>query len=261
MTAWLLIDAGNSRLKCASWRAGRISRQRYREVAGDSARASAKWLRAQFATRFDRILISSVASAERNRALARAIYSAFGQRAEFARVRASAAGVRCGYAQPWRLGVDRWLAVLAAAHVESRRTGCLVVDAGTALTIDLIDQYRKHRGGLIVPGAAMMRSSLHGRTAGIAKRARGTGLSNGDAWGRDTATAIDRGAHLALVALIERCHQNALRDLGQRPRVVLTGGDSGELQVLLSLDTQRVEDLVLRGLLVLATRANASHFE
>src|SRR4029077_2103024 len=79
-------------------------------------------------------------------------------------------GVRNGYAETWRLGADRWVAMLGA-HARYPGRALWVVDVGTALTVDLLDEHGRHRGGLLVPGPALMVESLLRRTAGIRKRA------------------------------------------------------------------------------------------
>ena len=81
----------------------------------------------------------------------------------FVRTGERAAGVTNGYTVPGQLGVDRWAAIVAAWH--EQQTAVLVIDCGTAITIDYVDAGGRHRGGLIAPGLGTMRQSLSQNTA------------------------------------------------------------------------------------------------
>jgi type III pantothenate kinase len=80
----------------------------------------------------------------------------------FASVSAHCAGVTNAYTTVTQMGVDRWLATIAAFH--QVKGACIVVDAGSALTIDVVQADGKHAGGYIVPGLEMMYRSLLGDT-------------------------------------------------------------------------------------------------
>src|SRR5690606_16101045 len=85
---------------------------------------------------------------------------------EFATVTASCAGVQNGYVVPEKLGVDRWLALLAAYTTAAGP--CCVVDCGTTITVDFVDRTGRHRGGYIVPGLHLMRDALSMRSKALA---------------------------------------------------------------------------------------------
>jgi type III pantothenate kinase len=137
---------------------------------------------------------------------------------------------------PQRLGVDRWLAVMAAANPE--RTVC-VVDCGTAYTLDVVQADGQHLGGYILPGLSMMAQSLATKTAKIvidAAYAQQTCL------GISTTEAVTQGALAALAALTEKVSQQYDAD------VVITGGDGALLKQVLSAPCHYDADLLLRGL-------------
>src|SRR5262249_50802807 len=140
---------------------------------------------------------------------------------EFVVVRAEQFGVRCAYADPSRLGVDRWVAVLAAHHL-APGAAC-VIDAGTAVTFDAVDARGQRLGGLILPGPRLLASALDRNTDAIgathAPGARPLGL---DLLGKDTDTAVGNGAMLALTGALERAIAAVERSLGERPKVYLT---------------------------------------
>lgn len=148
---------------------------------------------------------------------------------------------------PDQLGVDRWLAVLACRALGYRPA--VVVDAGTATTVDLLDAQGRHLGGYIVPGIALMRASLESATA-FASGAQKQGDDGGHDPPRTTEGAIACGTIRAQYGVID----HALARLGPAARLVLGGGGAVELEPLLSQAPLRVEQLVLEGLAVLARR-------
>jgi type III pantothenate kinase len=219
--------------------------------------------------RYSRVVICSVAGTTMERALRRAARRAGNPAPQFIRSARSAAGVRNGYAQTWRLGADRWVAMLGA-HARYPGRALCIVDVGTALTVDLLDARGRHCGGLLVPGPALMVESLLRHTAGIRKRA-GFGVSAGSGsaararpgavrpiaaalFGRSTRAGLLSGSALACAALIERAFEEARRRLGRPPRLLLAGGGASVVSPLLRATHVREDHLVLQGLALLAGR-------
>jgi len=107
-----------------------------------------------------------VASVLGNRgSIAAEIRRRFNVEAEFAATSASLAGVRCGYREPHRLGVDRWLAVVAAW--QRTHHALAVISVGTAACADFVDADGRHAGGYIAPGLRLLVDVLDRRTAGV----------------------------------------------------------------------------------------------
>lgn len=212
---------------------------------------------------YERIVVCSVAGSALERALRRAASRGGNPAPQFIRSARSAAGVRNGYAQTWRLGADRWVAMLGA-HARYPGRALCIVDVGTALTVDLLDVRGRHRGGLLVPGPALMVDSLLWRTAGIRKRAglgagRGAGAGAGRAvaaalFGRSTRAGLAAGSALACAALIERALTEARSRVRGRPRLLLAGGGARAIVPLLRVPHVRADHLVLQGLALLASR-------
>jgi len=189
----------------------------------------------------------------------------FGLRTHRVRTVATAAGVTNGYAQPERLGVDRWLGLIAAHElralemdVHGPAAGPLVVaGVGTALTLDVLAADGTHRGGLLVPGPALMEDTLLQRTARIAASAGQDEPLVHEGLGRNTRGALQAGAWLAAAAVTERVAREA-----SATRLVLTGGGAEGVATRLepglaehvaadvapNLGLVVVPDLVLRGL-------------
>jgi type III pantothenate kinase len=247
----LLVDIGNTRIKWALWRDGRLSRMRAAFHAGWKQR---DYERALFRGHPLTMIVASVAGARVNRLVSRAAQRICGVRPRFIATSRRAAGVTTRYVETWRLGVDRFTGVIGARALLGSRGAC-VVNAGTAVTIDLLDAHGVHRGGAILPGPRMMVSSLLEGTAGIGRRARGNatrrtvrGRGRAGLFARSTRDAIEEGARYAVASTVDRSVVEAHDLLGRSPRVLLTGGGADELEPLIRARHIRVPDLVLRGI-------------
>jgi type III pantothenate kinase len=160
-----------------------------------------------------------------------------------------AAGVRNGYVDPSLLDVDRWLAVIGAFHCI--RGTCVVADIGTAATIDVVAADGRHRGGFIVPGPALMVSSLVSGTSDLGARHESSGPASSARFADNTRDAMERGCRLAVAALIDRSVEEAADEAGPLA-LLLTGGAAADVQPYLRCPVESRPDLVLRGLAVLA---------
>ena len=261
------IDIGNSRLK---WCLREERRLREDQAAVDSNRVPGRGFcaRADFNLQsgipglvlppeepLKRIRVCNVAGTGMLEELRQWADSCFGLPLEVASVCDGRSGVRCGYQQADSLGVDRWLALLAAW--DRLGESCVVVDAGTALTVDvLVAKDRKyndqtlveHLGGYIVPGLTMMSDALYTRTDGV-RPAPADLATLGP--GGDTGAAVQRGCIAMAVALVERVRaQTASQARGASVPLVLTGGDADSLLPFIIEPVQSIPDLVLDGLAI-----------
>jgi type III pantothenate kinase len=282
----LLVDIGNTRIKWAQLRDGRLGRQFAEPFAGWKAKDFARRVfglpasgagsghRAKRSSRkggvsvggdIDRVIVSSVAGARVNKVFTEAARHAHGPKPEFVASQREAGGVSTAYVEPWRLGVDRFVMAIGAHQLAKGRAAC-VISIGTALTIDLVDARGRHRGGAIVPAPPLMVDSLLTKTDGIRRRAGGSeGSSGSDGEGlspargssrsifaRTTREAIEEGALLAAAAAVDRGIEEARRAVGHSPVVLLTGGGANSVAPLIQRPYWSVPDLVLQGLAVLA---------
>lgn len=242
----LLVDLGNTRMKWAwlssIWGVGRMQAAAH---AGWQAKDFARALQALRPT--DRVMAVSVAASGVQRAFVAAIRERCGRAPQWLRSEQSAAGVRNGYREPWRLGADRWAALLGARSV---RRDVLVVDVGTAVTIDLLDAGGRHLGGAILAGEALMVSSLLAGTGGIRRRAARDRPRSRGLFAQSTREAIEAGAQHALRASVEAAVVAATHRLGRPPQLWLTGGGVTTLRRVLSIDHEWRPALVLEGLAV-----------
>lgn len=209
-----LFDLGNSRLKFAPLRDGGVGDI---VAIGHDGTAFAPGWEARLPAQLDAACMATVAAPELSARLAGAL-AARGARVAYARTLASLDGLRIAYAQPERLGVDRFLALLGA-HARGARAA-LVVGVGTALTVDLLDAGGLHRGGRIAPSPDLMRAALHARAPALAER----GGTYGE-FAADTDDALASGCEGAALALVERSLDEASRLLGsEAPELLLHGG-------------------------------------
>jgi len=248
----LLLDLGNTRLKWAlqsspgQWH-GQGAVAWHDDVAATLAR---DWIDMPMPTF---VAAASVVSAEREALLTEAVLRRFGLKPEWLRTPAHACGVANAYAEPGRLGVDRFLAMVAA-HAEGFGP-CVLAGLGTALTLDALTAEGRHLGGLIAPGPPLMQQSLLQATAQVRMDHPGEILELAD----NTTDAVISGCWQAAVALVERFATRMAPRLGGQPRLILGGGDAETLQRLLSQPAQLSHDSVLHGLAVWAdTQPSAS---
>jgi len=238
----LLLDVGNTRVKWA-W-------LEYLEIAPSGAVAHdtthRRWQGEIEADghRPSRIVVSNVAGPAFAAALTLWSRDHYAVEPEFVLARDRLLGVTNGYLRPAALGVDRWLALIAAWRSAPRAT--LVVNSGTALTVDTLDAAGRHRGGLILPGVQMLGESR-------APWAQGAELLPGRALDGLPPDPVP----LTLAALADRALGEFAAAIGTAPRFILTGGDAQLLEPFLPQSAEIVPELVLTGLAIVATRGDS----
>jgi len=156
-------------------------------------------------------------------------------------------GVRNGYEDYERLGLDRWLAMLGAFHLAAGNA-CLILDFGTAVTADFVAADREHLGGFICPGMPLMRNQLrtHTRKIRYGDEAAEQALSC-HVPGRSTVEAVERGCSLMLRGFVLTQLELARAYWEENFIVFITGGDA-ELVDGVAPDARVVPDLVFVGL-------------
>jgi len=233
----LLIDLGHSRAKWALARAGRIDPQSFAACPLDDWQALGKSLRAQGPGRVWVSAQSHATTVERLFHLAAAV----GVSLCPVQTGMVALPVRPAYPE---LGSDRWLA-MQACWQEQAAAFCLI-DLGSAITFDLVDDRARHLGGWIMAGRQALAASLHA-AAGSLPAAAGASPRAAQPE-RTTAQAIAGGLDLQLIGGIERALNVAGSQLGKTPQVWLTGGDAGWVSDRLGRPVRHDRLLVLKGL-------------
>ena len=235
----LAIDAGNSRIK---W--GMHADEAWVEQGAIPTAEPQRLSQALGKAAFDRAVIANVAG----EAVAQRLAAVVGEAADVRWVggRAEQCGVRSSYAEPAQLGPDRWAALIGARHLFAGP--CVVVNAGTTMTVDALSADSIFLGGCIVPGFELMRSALDVNTARLRKRDGAFSF-----FPDNTGDAIASGALNALAGTIDRMCRYVVETGEEEPLVVLSGGNAQLLAPLLNGRVQVVDNLVLEGLLRIGT--------
>lgn len=236
----LQLDVGNS---SAKWRL----------VNGEIVIARGNYLRANERSRaalincteaLDHIWVSSVAAAAAEEDLSGMLQERWGIVPWFARTQARTGNLCNSYADPGRMGVDRWLAMLGAREREQGRL--CVVDAGSALTIDIVSAAGQHEGGYIIPGPDLMERALLLDT----DRVRFDETAHyALAPGTSTAEAVRHGIALAQAGAVSLALDHAG---GQSPVLFYCGGGGETIMRLVGRVSQWAPDLVFEGLATMA---------
>lgn len=236
----LAVDAGNTRIKWGlhdgnSWQAkGWVA-------STDGAALDDAW---KGLAAPERIVASNVAGPQVATRIEKACQG-WPVRIQWAVAVESQCGVRNGYEPPSQLGSDRWAALVAARAIAPE--GCVVVNAGTAMTVDALTADGAFLGGLIVPGLATMLRALTENTAAIGKI---SGQYRDIP--RNTSDAVYSGALSAMAGAVRRMNTLLADETKRMPTCLLSGGDARLLLPLLSGRTRMVDNLVLDGLIRIA---------
>jgi type III pantothenate kinase len=258
MSSFLLIDIGNSRLKWASVDSKRNPIERDKKLwdhsgAIDTKLLSSKEHRAELAHYIlntiptpSAIGLCSVAT----ETAVEQINELLGPWQHCPQFRllgnSSYPSLRTQYQNTHTLGADRWAGLIAARQLSNDNT--LVINAGTATTIDFLGGNGMHYGGWILPGLGLMRQSLLQNTAGL----NVVGLDQASTGiGLDTASAIDEGSKLAHLGAIAQAMNFAKQQNQSITRIWLDGGNASALYgglIQNQISAEKMPGLVLRGL-------------
>ncbi|MFT4634905.1 MAG: type III pantothenate kinase [Arenicella sp.] len=248
----LLIDAGNTRTKWAfaANRSGSISASG--TIDGDDWSAISSYI-----GMVDCVWLSCVASERVRESIVQEVESLFGLKAQIAKVASNAGGLSNHYDDMNRLGVDRWVAALGARSLFSEGD-LIVIDAGTAVTIDWVSAENCFEGGVILPGFVTMHDSLLEHTAGI----QSTSKMVSSAIGKNTRDCVNAGVQFGLLGAIERvvaeisvvitARRNEAIDISKGPRLLIMGGDAEKIQSGSSLDLELQSNMIFDGLILLS---------
>jgi type III pantothenate kinase len=236
MKRWLF-DVGNTRLKCAPLGDnGRIGQVAALAHCGHGQLAELALLLPQ---RGDCAYVCSVASPRQSLAVIELLARRF-KCISVARATPGLAGIRNGYPRPARLGVDRFLAMIAARDLGIGPW--LVCGVGTAITVDLLDSEGVHRGGRIGPSPEVMRAGLHHAAAHLPPEG-----GQASAFALDTEDALASGCEGAAVGLVQDSIAAAASMLGATPGLLVHGGGAQALAARFA-QAQHEPSLVLQGL-------------
>lgn len=272
----LLIDIGNTRLKWGCENKGRIEQTGFI----NSLRLSRSLLD-QSMSSIDKpksVWISSVVSSSIHKVLVEWLLQRYQLHAQVIKVRQPVVGFSNAYADLDALGVDRWVAAIGARKCVEAKNGArkcveaknrarkcaeakdrsperpkakdiIIIDVGTAITVDCLTADNVFQGGVIYPGSRLMHDSLIGGTSGIKSQFSETD----QIIGKTTSECVNSGIAFGVAGAVERIVAEMLGSIGAATQIVLTGGGAQALSDKTNLDALYEPDLVLHGLMKIAT--------
>ncbi|MEN1678356.1 MAG: type III pantothenate kinase [Planctomycetota bacterium] len=156
---------------------------------------------------------------------------------------------------PGGVGIDRLLAAVAANRLRRPGKPVVLVDVGTAITVDLVTADGAFEGGAILPGVAMASRALHQQTDLLPELGIATLDAAPDAVGKNTRDAIQAGIFWGAVGAVRELIDRQSDRLTEPPQVLLTGGMAPSVARLLGgpeITVRYVEHLVLSGIAIAA---------
>lgn len=238
----LELDLGNTRVK---WRVNKNDEHIVERGVIDIPALLRGDFPAVWSSCIKRVRVASVLNQSIEEGIAKKLGAQFQFPIEFARASASCSGVVNAYSDATRLGVDRWLAIIAAYKIERR--AALVVDIGTALKVDAVNDAGLHLGGYIVPGPVLMERALLEGTDRV--RFDAADMLRTIAVGNDTRSCVQNGIAAALTGAVLVALGEIQNKLGKQPVIYITGG-AGSL-IKQQLVERKLSDVVLKPDLVL----------
>jgi type III pantothenate kinase len=258
----LLIDIGNTRLKWGCETSGRIEQTgvldstRLTQSALDNGLSSIAKPKSAW--------VSSVGSPSSLKVLVGWLLQRYQLNAQIVKVRQPVTGFSNAYADLDSLGVDRWVAAIGARECVDVKEGAreyaqvkdiIIVDVGTAITIDCLTTDNVFQGGVIYPGYRLMHDSLVGGTSGI----KSAFLETDQIIGKTTSECVNSGIALGVAGAVERIVLEMQGCIGAETQILLTGGGAQALSCKARLDARYEPNLVLYGLIKIAgLQANES---
>lgn len=234
-----LVDSGNSRLHFGVWDGVEVIGQQAHPYPETEAA-----LRCLIISFIERNRITSVAACSVSKRWRDSVFSILNKACDDLRVArtVSDVGVTVPYDHPENYGIDRALGVLRAFDICGG--ACVVIDAGSAVTVDAVDNRGNVAGGYICPGPYTMMAGLAERTALPVVNP----VQYGEGIGVDTETSIGHGIGLGYAGAVERLVEFAISQIGDTEKIYITGGDGEYLRSLLRMPSIYRPSLVLEGL-------------
>lgn len=152
--------------------------------------------------------------------------------------------ITVGYKKFGQFGVDRWLALLGAEK-NFPKACCLIIDAGTATTIDLLNVEGNHQGGWIIPSLEIMRTSLALNTHNISV------VNNASPqvyFGDDTNDNVTNGCFAATIGAIKLAITEVKNKGIRLDHIILTGGNAKPIKEYFNDNITVIANLIFQGL-------------
>ena len=238
----IYIDAGNTNIKCLLIYEGS---EEFQVMPSVKYRKGLSQLLAECSD-INQIWVSSVLSSDFNLWLSKFTDDSGFSRPVFVHTVKACCGVSIGYEAPEQFGIDRFLALIAA--YQNNKQDQIVIDVGTAITVDAMLATGKHLGGVIIPGYKAMQNALIRSTSAIGENTQGSL----NVYSKNTTDALTTGCYYAVVEGINGIVRQMVQKFEGSPLITLTGGDAGLFKSEIKGDVTYSENLVLDGLKAMA---------
>ena len=236
----LLVDIGNSRIKWAFWQNNKLEDYFACEYQADNLQNILSKNLSHCAQQT--VYLCSVVSADINQLIKQWFNAQWQTEVTQVAVQAQQLGLTNAYENVNALGADRWMAMLGACHQYNKAALC-VIDCGTAVTIDVVDQTGQHMGGLIMPGIRMQQQALLNGTQKIDSiQGEASMLAN------NTEDAVIGGSVHLLVTGLDGLYKKYAAQLNTELVCVVTGGDGETVMKAMDSHCHYERDLILYGL-------------
>lgn len=244
----LLVDIGNSRIKWALYEHDQIGDQKvgwWQENDLDEI-LNSSW---QDFDQINAVYISNVAGNSIEATVSKWCEKHWNLKPSFAKVSKNSGGVINCYSNAQKLGIDRWLAMIAGWNI-SKGEVC-IIDCGSAVTVDVINSEGLHQGGMISPGLALSGRALNDHTHALSLEQR----ENFPMLADNTTDAINSGCYHQFIGGIRHVVGKMQQQFGSDMKYIITGGDaelvlSDSNMSTLELDIRHEPDLILQGLML-----------
>jgi type III pantothenate kinase len=199
-----------------------------------------------------RVIVSNVAGKNVAGEISKVVNILWQLDTEFISSKQYCCGLANSYHKPGQLGVDRWMAMVAAYHIS--QSPVIVIDCGTAITIDLVNEKGLFLGGVIMPGINTAFQSLSAGADAVDDIKDTVEVLSVTA--QSTAAAVQAGVLFGLAGGIEKVVREQMFMIETEACIYITGGDAERITSLLKTSTVLQVDLVLQGLRVFAEESS-----
>ncbi len=242
----LVIDIGNSVIKIGVWHKKELLKNKLCTLG-----TLEKTLSFYEKLNIFEILFTSVISATKTKKIISILTKEFSVDLTQIKSSKSFLEVQNGYKQPAKLGDDRWCSIVGGYHMYKK--SLVIVDCGTAISVDCIDKNAVHKGGYILSGFEgywKSFSGAHGLKNIKIKKHRVKKLS----LARSTSDSLINGYLLMISSTIERIHHNFSKQNKDDPKLIITGSYGAEVSESLKIKSLFEPNLVLRALGVISEK-------
>ena len=242
----LLVDIGNSRIKWVCLDESSL------DAVGDTIHCQTSIdafhvIGEALPSDISQVMATNVAGKSHELALVSVCTERWGISPEFVTPDKQEHGISSVYSDPSKLGADRWVALIAAHRLE--KGAFAVIDAGTTVTLDMVNANGQHLGGLIMAGPDLVYSALNNETGNIGKINLTPDVSLGlEILGSNTKMAVANGTMLSIASAVDRALSTVSAEIRESPTVYITGGNALILSSWLETRAQYRPNLVLEGL-------------